>query len=101
MKKMSSYILLAVIVALALVGCGHQAKQHKAMNMEIKSYDAHFPDMDVNGDGLVSWDEFNRQFADAEKNVFRAIDLNTDGNLNHDEWHEFKAGSGHKMKKSG
>lgn len=101
MKRMLSCILFAVILALALGGCGHQGKQHKAMmDMDTKSYDAHFPDMDTNGDNLVSWAEFENQFTDAEKDVYEAIDLNKDGNLVDKEWQDFRSGSGFEIQKS-
>jgi ABC-type nickel/cobalt efflux system permease component RcnA len=63
-----------------------------------KSYNAHFGDMDANGDDLVNWEEFAAHFQNADQNVFDAINLNHDGNIDHDEWHEFKAAHGLKHK---
>lgn len=100
MKRMLSCILFAVVLALAFGGCVHHAKQDKAMNMEMKSFDAHFPDMDTNGDKLVNWGEFKNQFSDSDKDVFEVIDINKDGNIDHDEWHDSKATQGSKMHKS-
>jgi hypothetical protein len=59
-----------------------------------KSFNAHFGDMDSDGNDLVSWDEFKAHFPHAEPKVFTAIDLNGDKALDHDEWHEFKAAHG-------
>jgi hypothetical protein len=50
--------------------------------------------MDANGDGLVTWDEFAAYFQNVEEKVFNAVDLNQNGNIDHDEWHEFKEAHG-------
>jgi Ca2+-binding EF-hand superfamily protein len=59
-----------------------------------QSFNAHFGDMDANSDGLVSWDEFASYFQNAEKKVFDAVDLDQNGNIDHDEWHKFKEAHG-------
>lgn len=58
---------------------------------DAKSYNAHFGNMDPNSDGKVSWAEFKAYFSKADENAFSAIDLNKDGGIDHDEWHDFKA----------
>jgi hypothetical protein len=62
-----------------------------------QSFNAHFGDMDANGDGLVTWDEFAAYFQNSEEKVFNAVDLNQDGKIDHDEWHEFKEAHGLKQ----
>lgn len=62
-----------------------------------QSLNAHFGDMDANGDGLVTWDEFAAYFQNAEEKVFNVVDLNQNGNIDHDEWHEFKEAHGLKQ----
>lgn len=62
-----------------------------------KSFNAHFGDMDANGDVLVTWNEFAAYFRNAEEKVFNAVDLNQNGNIDHDEWHEFKEAHGLKQ----
>lgn len=100
MKKVICLVFIAALLVVMLGGCGHQGKGYEAVQMETKSYDAHFPDVDTNDDDLVSWEEFNNKFTDAEKDVYEALDLNKDGSVDHDEWHEFKSGSGLEMKES-
>ena len=55
---------------------------------------AHFPDLDIDGDDRVNWAEFKKRFPEAEQKVYEALDLNGDGSVDHDEWHEFKAAHG-------
>ena len=64
------------------------------------AFNAHFPDMDADGDGLVSRDEFGSYFSKAgdTDRVFDAVDLDKNGLLDHDEWHEFKVAHGMKHK---
>jgi hypothetical protein len=93
MKHFALTIMLIAAVMLASGCAGH--KQHHATDMpDPQSYNAHFGDLDANGDDQVTWDEFAVYFQDAEKKVFDAIDLDQDGTIGHDEWHEFKAAHG-------
>lgn len=89
MKKTVLWILLVAVAAL-LAACSSHGRYHDTNLPDPKGYNAHFGDMDKNGDGLVSWAEFKAYFPQAEPAVFAAIDLNTDGNIDHDEWHKFK-----------
>ena len=61
-------------------------------------FNAHFPDMDSNNNDRVTFEEFKAKFPDASGNedVFKAIDLDGNGELTHEEWHEFK--SAHDLK---
>jgi Ca2+-binding EF-hand superfamily protein len=61
-------------------------------------FNAHFPDMDSDKDGQVTLGEFNAYFPDASEaaKAFNAIDLDGNGALDHDEWHEFKKAHGMK-----
>ena len=78
--------------------CGHFLRSGFLIRGEVfigkGSTNAHFGDMDSNGDDLVSWDEFKAYFPKAEPSVFESIDLNADNALDHDEWHKFKAAHG-------
>jgi len=47
--------------------------------------------MDPDKDGKITWQEFKAHFPKADEKVFVAIDLNKDGGIDHDEWHDFKA----------
>lgn len=90
MKKL---IIISILVAM-VVGCASGYKHHKTALPDPKSYNAHFGDMDGDGDELVSWDEFRTFFEHAEPNVFKAVDSNRDGRIDHDEWHAYKEAHG-------
>ena len=59
-----------------------------------ESYNAHFGDIDTDGDELVSREEFDAYFENAEPKVYNALDIDQDGSVDHDEWHEFKEAHG-------
>jgi hypothetical protein len=97
MKKCILFFSLILTVGL-LSACTSQSKHHQDSLPDPKGFNAHFPDMDADGNDLVNWSEFKDYFPQAAPEVFKAIDLNADGNIDHDEWHEFKEahGLGHK-----
>jgi hypothetical protein len=90
----ANFLLLCLVVITLFFGCSGKTTYHKAPMPDPKSFNAHFGDMDSNGDDLVSWDEFKAYFPKAEPSVFESIDLNADNALDHDEWHKFKAAHG-------
>lgn len=47
---------------------------------------AAFSDMDANGDGALSVDEFATAFPDASTDAFAAIDVNADGGVTEEEY---------------
>ena len=88
-------ILLSILLITAsLISCSGGARYHEKPLGDPSAYKAHFPDMDASGDGLVSWEEFKTHFPHTNKDVFNALDLNKDGGVDHDEWHEFKEAHG-------
>lgn len=89
MKKFVFFLSLILVVGL-ISGCASQPKHHKEKLPDPKGFNAHFPDMDSDGDDLVSWTEFQTYFPQAVPEAFKATDLNGDGNIDHDEWHQFK-----------
>lgn len=78
------------------MGMHHKQKYHKKDLPAPSKFNAHFPDMDRNNNDRVTFEEFNSNFPDASGNqdVFKAIDLDGNGELTHEEWHEFKAAHG-------
>lgn len=77
-------------------GCSHhKPEKHKA---DKHRYNAHFGDIDADGDDLVNWEEFKKYFPNAKKKVFMKADANKDELLDHDEWHTFKVNRGYKHK---
>jgi hypothetical protein len=94
MKRTMVFIsLLAVLVVFA--GCSG-ARFHEKELPNPTSYEAHFPDMDYDGNESVTWDEFQKYFPQATPDVFEALDRNQDKGVDHDEWHEFKEAHGMK-----
>lgn len=72
---------------------GNKYEKHHPQELpEPSAYNAHFGDMDSSGDGFVDTKEFNTHFRDQKNNddVFKAMDLNNDSQIDHNEWHAFK-----------
>jgi hypothetical protein len=91
MPKFFTFLTL-MIFGLAAVAAAASPPAQATYNIpDAKSYNAHFGNMDSDKDGQVSWQEFKAFFPKAEEKVFSAIDLNKDGAIDHDEWHDFKA----------
>ena len=96
MAKRTIWIVVFLGALVILVACGGQKRFHDADLPSPASYQAHFGDMDGDGDGLVTRTEFKGHFSHAEGRVFDALDLNKDGVVDHDEWHQFKKAHGMK-----
>jgi hypothetical protein len=96
--KTSIFIIIATIISITSTAYASDTKYHKTALPDPKSFNAHFGDMDTNSDELVGMDEFEKHFKGANKNIFDALDLNQDGSIDHDEWHEFKEAHGLKHK---
>jgi hypothetical protein len=64
-----------------------------------QNYGGHFGDMDKNSDKQVTWDEFKAFFSHAQETKFQEADLDKNGTIDHNEWHQFKEkyGYGHKQ----
>ena len=97
MKRLALLVVTVTLGALVW-GCSSGAKFHKTPLPDPKSFNAHFGDMDADGNALVNWKEFDAFFKNAEPKVFKALDLNKDDNVDHDEWHQFKEAHGLKHK---
>jgi hypothetical protein len=93
MKKFVFFLSLILVVSM-LSGCASQSKYHKGDLPDPKGFNAHFSDMDSDGDDLVSRTEFQDHFPQAGPEAFKATDLNGDENIDHDEWHQFKKAHG-------
>jgi hypothetical protein len=91
MQKFFTLLALMIFGFAAVVSAASPPTQAAYNIPDAKSYNAHFGNMDPNKDGKVSWQEFKVFFPKAEEKVFSAIDLNKDGAIDHDEWHDFKA----------
>ena len=93
MKKTYS-IIFVMILLLVVIGCTKEKKYHKSTLPEPASFNAHFGDMDTDGDELVNWEEFKSYFPQATPDIFNALDGNEDSAVDHDEWHDFKEAHG-------
>ena len=93
MKKIH---LLACTVFLmsAAAGWSGDSQYHPAALPDPASFNAHFGDMDGDGDDRVDLQELTSYFPQATPEVFKALDLNGDGGVDHDEWHAFKEAHG-------
>lgn len=90
----AKFFMLCLMVFGLFFACSGQNTFHKTPMPDPKSFNAHFGDMDTDGNHLLSWDEFKARFPHAEPKVFAEIDLNADNSLDHNEWHKFKAAHG-------
>ena len=97
MKKINFLLSLILTVGL-LAGCASKSTYHKEKMPDPKGFNAHFPDMDSDEDDMIGWTEFKDYFPQANPGVFKAIDMNGDENIDHDEWHQFKEAHGLKHK---
>lgn len=89
MKKF--IILISLCLLLATFASPAFSSDHKAKH----HYDAHFGDMDLDGDELLNINEFKKYFSHAGEDVFKKIDADGDASIDHDEWHEFKEAQGY------
>jgi hypothetical protein len=92
MKRAVALVGIWIVLAV-FAGCSG-ARFHEKELPDPSSYEAHFPDIDGDGDERVTWDEFHNYFPQATEEVFEAVDLDRNKALDHDEWHEFKEAHG-------
>ncbi len=96
---MKKTLVLVCLLAVAMIAAGCSGgRYHKKELPNPSSYNAHFPDMDYDGNKTVTWAEFNKYFPQATTDVFEALDRNKDKGVDHDEWHQFKKAHGMKHK---
>ena len=77
MRKSCVYCLVLIAILGSLSVCyGNEKKGHIC-----------FRAIDADNDGTVTFQEFNKIFGENKKQ-FDEIDLNGDGKLSHDEYHE-------------
>jgi hypothetical protein len=93
MKNKIVFIGLMLLLAVG-ISFASGSKYHKTDLPDPKQFNAHFGDMDVNGDDRVDWKEFKKHFPHAGTNVFEASDMDASGSISHEEWHQFKDAHG-------
>ena len=84
-------VTVTVLISMAILagGCGHKT-YHQGSMPDPRPYMIHFDQLDADGDEVVTWAEFKQQFPDTTADVFKAVDLDGDDVIDHDEWHGFK-----------
>ena len=95
MKKIH-WVIFIMLLLIVAVGCAKEKRFHKSALPEPASFNAHFGDIDTDGDDLVNWEEFKSYFPQATPDIFKTLDGNEDSQVDHDEWHEFKEAHGMK-----
>ena len=91
MKKLPITLALILFACAAVADAASPAKKEAYNIANAESYNAHFGNMDPDKDGKVNWQEFKAHFPKTDEKTFFTIDLNKDGAIDHDEWHDFKA----------
>ena len=72
---------------------GYHKKAHHGKKMpDPGEYNAHFGDMDTDGDQQVTMMEFETFFPNGKHKakVFDSIDMDRSDTIDHEEWHQFK-----------
>ena len=95
--KRAAILALAMLFSVLSIADASEKKHHDTSMPDPMAFEAHFGDMDTDGDGSVSREEFGAYFQDADQTVFAALDMNQDGGIDHDEWHAFKKAHGMKQ----
>ena len=93
MKK-THWVIFVMILLVVAIGCAKDKRYHKTALPEPASFNAHFGDIDTDGDDLVNWEEFKSYFPQATPEIFKTLDGNEDSAVDHDEWHDFKEAHG-------
>lgn len=88
-------LLVLNFAFLFLTACASPKDRHHDNPMPAPTaYQAHFGDLDADGDDRVSPEEFKAHFPEGDMDVFNLIDADRSGEINHDEWHRFKEAHG-------
>lgn len=83
---------MAATIFVAVVLCSLLLLNSKAFAADV-SYNTCFMTLETDGDGVVSSSEFTSVFPKGSK-VFSEADTNADGELDHDEWEDWKVSQG-------
>jgi PBP1b-binding outer membrane lipoprotein LpoB len=74
---MHKFCLIA-ITAVLLTACA-----------SLPRYNAPFPEVDSNGDGVIEWQEFKTRYSDSDAKAFLEADRNKNGDITPEEWQFF------------
>jgi hypothetical protein len=81
--KRNILLTLLIVLIISIAGFSSSYKRYHRTDMpDPQSFNAHFGDMDTNGDDLVTWGELTAYFQNAEKKYSTLHPHNPDaGNL--------------------
>ncbi|MFP4350519.1 MAG: EF-hand domain-containing protein [Desulfococcaceae bacterium] len=100
MKKVVFYLSLAAVLAVSANGFAGSGKMKGmghggGMDMAgMAKFNVPVQEMDTDGDGDVTWDDFSKKYEGTDKQVFDVIDTDDDGKLSQSEWDKFKSAHG-------
>mgnify|MGYP006298441579 CR=1 FL=1 len=106
MKKIVFYLSLAAVLAVSANGFASSHGKMKGMGHSggmdmagMAKFNVPVQEIDADGDGDVTWDDFSQKYEGTEKQVFEVIDTDDDGILSESEWDKFKSAHGMGMGK--
>jgi Ca2+-binding EF-hand superfamily protein len=88
MKQIVFFLSLVFMLAI-FMGCATKPRHHEADLPDPKLFEANFYDIDTNGDGKITSQEFEDYFPPADPKVFETLDLDGDQVVDRDEWRKF------------
>ncbi len=101
MKKVVFYLSLAAVLAVSANGFAGSHGKMKGMGhgggmdmAGMAKFNVPVQDLDTDGDGAVSWDEFSQKYEGTDKQVFEVIDTDKNGKLSQPEWDKFTSAHG-------
>ena len=97
MKQIAFFLSLVFMLAV-FMGCAKKSRHHEADLPDPKLFEANFYDIDTNGDGKITSQEFEDHFPQAEPKVFETLDLDNDQLVDRDEWRKFEEAHAAKTK---
>lgn len=92
---MKPIVILGTCIMVLMIALGCAIHQTKPETDPVE-YSVRFVDIDADGDGVATWQEFLAYFPQGEESVFRDADLNQNNMIEHREWHDFKQRQGYK-----
>jgi len=93
-KRVSTGVLImGILFLLCFTGCAMKEAKPPEEPVAV-DYNIRFVDMDKNGDGVMTVEEFRAYFPNGDELIFGEADMNANGVVEHTEWHIYKKISG-------
>ena len=96
--KQIVFSLSLVFLLTIFMGCATKPRHHEADLPDFKLFEANFYDIDTNGNGKITSEEFKDCFPQAEPKVFETLDLDGDQFVDREEWRKFEEAHAAKTK---